>query len=141
MPHDITLFHNPACSNSRNVLALIRHAGLEPTIVEYLQTPLSKEAIAQLLADAGLRARDLLRDKEPLAVELGLAAPARTDDDLLEAMARHPVLMNRPVVVTPLGARLCRPPERVLELLPVAPLPPFMKENGERIEDPGVRLR
>jgi arsenate reductase (glutaredoxin) len=140
MTHAVTLFHNPACSNSRNVLALLRHAGIEPTVVEYLRTPPSKAALKALIADAGLGVRELLRDKEPAYAELGLGDPARTDDELLDAIVRHPVLMSRPVVVTERGTRLCRPPERVLALLPAGALPPFTKENGDVVHDSGERL-
>lgn len=115
---DITIFHNPRCSTSRNTLALIRQAGFEPTIVEYLQTPLGVEQLRALAQATGQPVRALLRDKERLAAELGLADPALSDDQLLQAMAQHPILLNRPVVVTPLGAALCRPSESVLELLP-----------------------
>lgn len=115
---DVTIFHNPRCGNSRNTLELIRSRGLEPTVIEYLKTPPSREQLLQLVADAGVGARGLLRAKEPLCQDLGLDDPVRTDAELLEAMLSHPVLINRPLVVTPLGTRLCRPPERVLDILP-----------------------
>ncbi|PZP27927.1 MAG: arsenate reductase (glutaredoxin) [Roseateles depolymerans] len=136
---EITLFHNPRCSNSRNVLALIRHAGLEPHIVEYLQTPPSRAQLRALAAATGEPLRALLRDKEAVFAELGLADPSLSDDALLDAVAQHPVLLNRPLVVTPLGTALCRPPERVLALLPVGPLPPFTLENGQVVTDSGQR--
>jgi len=114
----ITIYHNPACGTSRNTLALIRAAGIEPTVVEYLKTPLSKAQLRDLVAALGIPVRELLRSKEALCAELGLDAPAVDDEQLLDAIERHPILMNRPVVVTPLGAKLCRPAEEVLALLP-----------------------
>lgn len=114
---DITIYHNPACGTSRNVLAAIRESGSEPRIVEYLKTPPDEATLRGLLRDAGLPAHELLRAKEPLAAELGLLEPGRTDDEIIAAMLKHPVLINRPVVVTPRGTRLCRPSETVRELL------------------------
>ena len=136
---DITIYHNPACGTSRNTLALIRHAGIEPRVVEYLKTPLTKQALRDLVDLLGIPVRSLLREKGTPYGELGLADPKWSDDQLLEFMEQHPVLMNRPVVVTPLGAKLCRPSEEVLELLPVGRLDAFTKEDGERVEDSGVR--
>lgn len=136
---DVTIFHNPACGTSRNVLGLLRHAGLEPTVIEYLKTPPSKAELRQLLAAAGMNVRDLLRERGTPYAELDLGNPKWTDDELLDFIGQHPVLMNRPVVVTGLGTKLCRPSEAVLELLPVGPLPPFEKEDGEIVEDTGVR--
>ena len=136
---EITIFHNPACGTSRNVLALIRHAGIEPTIVEYLKTPPTRNQLRELVAATGQPVRALLRDKGTPYAELGLGDPAWTDDQLLDFVARHPILMNRPLVVTPRGARLCRPSEAVLELLPVGKLPPFTKEDGEVVVDDGLR--
>jgi len=136
---DITIFHNPACGTSRNVLALIRHAGLEPRVVEYLKTPPSRDEIRALAAATGEPLRKLLRDKEAAFAELGLADPGLSDDALLDAIAQHPVLLNRPIVVTPLGTALCRPSEAVLELLPAGPLPPFTKSDGEVVVDHGRR--
>ena len=135
----VTIFHNPACGTSRNTLALIRHAGIEPTVVEYLKTPPSKAELQALLRAMNLPVRALLREKGTPYAELDLGNPKWTDDELLDAIGRHPVLMNRPVVVTPLGTKLCRPSEAVLELLPVPPLPPFTKEDGEQVVDDGVR--
>ena len=135
----VTIFHNPACGTSRNTLALIRHAGIEPTVVEYLKTPPSKAELQALLQAMNLPVRALLREKGTPYAELDLGNPKWTDDELLDAIGRHPVLMNRPVVVTPLGTKLCRPSEAVLELLPVPPLPPFTKEDGEQVVDQGVR--
>ena len=114
---DITIHHNPHCSNSRGALAAIRDAGFEPRIVEYLTAPPSREELARMLAAAGMRARDAIRSKESLYSELGLDAPGLTDEALVDAMLAHPVLMNRPFVVTPKGVRLCRPPETVREIL------------------------
>ena len=136
---DITIFHNPACGTSRNVLALIRHAGIEPTIVEYLKTPPTRNRLRELVAATGQPVRALLREKGTPYAELGLGDPAWTDDQLLDFAVRHPILMNRPLVVTPLGTRLCRPSEAVLELLPVGKLPPFTKEDGEVVVDDGER--
>lgn len=135
----ITLYHNPDCGTSRNVLALLRFAGLEPTVVEYLKAPPSKERLKELIAAMGIPVRDLLREKGTPYAELGLAAPTWTDDQLLDFIGEHPILMNRPVVETPLGTKLCRPSEAVLELLPVGKLSPFTKEDGELIVDDGVR--
>jgi arsenate reductase len=137
---DVTIFHNPACGTSRNTLALIRHAGIEPVVVEYLKTPPSKDEVRKLLAEMGITVRDLLREKGTPYAELGLADPKWTDEQLLEAIQQHPILMNRPVVRTPLGTKLCRPAsEAVLEILPVPKLAPFTKENGEVVHDSGLR--
>ena len=114
----VTIYHNPKCSTSRNTLALIRDAGIEPTIIEYLKQAPSRESLKDMIARAGLNVRDVLRAKEPQYQELGLDNPALSDDELLDAMMAHPILINRPFVVTPLGARLCRPAETVLTLLP-----------------------
>lgn len=118
MDVDIVLYHNPACGTSRTVLGLIRDAGIEPHVIEYLKTPPSRAMLTALIARAGLRPRDLLREKGTPYVELGLDNPALPDDALLEAMMTHPILINRPVVVSPRGVRLCRPSERVHALLP-----------------------
>lgn len=115
---DITIFHNPSCSNSRGALALIRERGIEPEIVEYLKTPLDRGRLRALVAAMGIGVRDLIRAKEKIYEELRLDDPKWSDEQLLGFMAEHPVLMNRPIVVTPRGTRLCRPPEQVLELLP-----------------------
>jgi arsenate reductase (glutaredoxin) len=136
---DIIIFHNPACGTSRNTLALIRHAGFEPAIVEYLKMPLDKAQLRALVEQMGVPVRGLLREKAPPFTELGLGDSKRTDEQLLDFMAQHPILMNRPVVVTPLGAALCRPSERVLALLPVERLPDFTKEDGEVVRDDGQR--
>jgi arsenate reductase len=136
---DVTIYHNPRCGTSRNTLALIRHAGIEPVVVEYLKTPLSHEALRALFAATGEPVRALLRAKEAPYAELRLDDPAWSDEQLIDFVVQHPILMNRPIVVTPLGAKLCRPSEAVLELLPVGRLAPFTKEDGERIEDTGLR--
>jgi arsenate reductase len=136
---DITIFHNPACGTSRNVLALIRHAGIEPTVIEYLKTPPSKDTLRELVAATGQPMRALLRERGTPYAELGLADPKWTDEQLLDFIVQHPILLNRPVVVTPLGTALCRPSEAVLPLLPVGKLPTFVKEDGEAVEDDGVR--
>ena len=136
---EITIFHNPSCGTSRNVLALIRHAGLEPQVVEYLKTPPGKEDLRRLLAAMDMPVRALLREKGTPYAELGLADDHWTDEQLLDFIVQHPILMNRPVVVTPLGTRLCRPSEAVLEILPVGRLPPFTKEDGELVHDSGTR--
>ena len=136
---DITIFHNPKCGTSRNVLALIRHAGLQPRVVEYMSTPPSRDEIRALAVATGQPLRALLREKEAVFTELGLADPALGDDALLDAIEQHPVLLNRPIVVTPLGTALCRPSEAVLELLPVGPLAPFTKSDGEVVHDDGRR--
>jgi arsenate reductase len=135
----ITIYHNPSCGTSRNVLGLIRHAGIEPTVIDYLKHPPSKETLQELIAAMGIPVRALLREKGTPYAELGLADTAWTDEQLLGFIGEHPILMNRPIVVTPLGTKLCRPSEAVLELLPVARLAPFTKEDGEVITDSGTR--
>ena len=136
---DTTIYHNPDCGTSRNTLGLIRHAGIEPTVIEYLRTPPSKAELRDLVAAMGLTVRQLLREKGTPYAELELADPKWTDEQLLDYIGRHPILMNRPVVVTPLGTKLCRPSEAVLELLPTGRLAPFTKEDGEVVEDTGFR--
>ncbi|HEY5338937.1 MAG TPA: arsenate reductase (glutaredoxin) [Rhizomicrobium sp.] len=131
----ITIYHNPNCGTSRNTLALIRNSGEEPVVIEYLKTPLAKPALRALLVTLGISARDLLREKEKICAELGLSSSAVSDDALLDAMAENPILMNRPVVVTPLGAKLCRPSELVLDILPSPQRGAFAKEDGERVVD------
>lgn len=139
---DITIYHNPACGTSRNTLAMIRNSGVEPTIIEYLKTPPSRETLMDLIARMGVPVRDVLREKGTPYAELGLGDPALTDEALLEAMMAHPILINRPIVVTPLGVRLCRPSELVLDLLPDAQKAAFAKEDGEAVVDAsGNRLR
>ena len=136
---DVTIYHNPACGTSRNTLALLRHAGIEPVVIEYLKTPPSKEKLRELLNDMGLSARQLLRKKGTPYDELKPGDPKWTDDELLDAMLRTPILINRPIVVTPLGTKLCRPSEEVLEILPTARMAPFVKEDGDVVEDTGER--
>ena len=132
---DITIFHNPACGTSRNTLALIRNSGAEPEIIEYLKTPPSREQLADLIRRMGVPVRDVLRQKGTPYAELGLDDPSLTDDQLLDAMMAHPILINRPIVVTPLGVRLCRPSEAVLDILPDPQRSAFTKEDGERVVD------
>lgn len=132
---DITIYHNPACGTSRNTLALIRNSGAEPEVIEYLKTPPNKQRLQQLLQAMGISARELLREKGAPCAELGLADPHWTDDQLLDFMVQHPKLMNRPVVVTALGARLCRPSEQVLDILPNPQRGAFTKEDGEAVID------
>ena len=136
---EVTIFHNPSCGTSRNTLALIRHAGIQPRVVEYLKTPPSKDEIRRLLAEMGLSVRQVLREKGTPFGELGLADPKWSDEDLLDFIQQHPILLNRPIVRTPLGTALCRPSEAVLEILPVAQLPDFTKEDGELVRDNGQR--
>jgi arsenate reductase len=135
VPTDIVIYHNPDCGTSRNVLALIRNAGIEPHVVEYLKTPPSRALLAELIARAGITPRALLREKGTPFAELGLADLALSDDALLDAMMAHPVLINRPLVVSPRGVRLCRPSEAVLDLLPTPQRGAFAKEDGEQVID------
>jgi arsenate reductase (glutaredoxin) len=134
-PTDIVIYHNPDCGTSRNTLAMIRNAGIEPHVIEYLKTPPARALLAQLIARAGLTPRTLLREKGTPYAELGLGNEALTDEQLLDAMMAHPILINRPLVVTPLGVKLCRPSESVLDLLPVPQRGAFSKEDGERVVD------
>jgi arsenate reductase len=129
---DATIYHNPRCGTSRNTLAMIRHAGVEPTIVDYLSQPPSRSVLADLIARAGLSPRDAMRKKEAKYAELGLADETLSDDQLLDAMVANPILIERPLVVTDRGVKLCRPSEAVLDLLP--PLPTlFTKEDGQQV--------
>jgi arsenate reductase len=130
----ITIYHNPRCGSSRTALGLIRNSGAEPEVIEYLKTPLDRATLASLSQSAG-GVRALLRTKEALHAELGLDDPALSDDALLDALVTHPILLNRPVVVTPLGVRACRPAETVLEILPSPQQGEFRKENGELLVD------
>ncbi|MBB5710426.1 arsenate reductase (glutaredoxin) [Sphingomonas xinjiangensis] len=132
---DIVIYHNPDCGTSRNTLAMIRNAGIEPHVVEYLKTPPSRALLADLIDRAGVTPRDLLREKGTPYAELGLGDPSLSDDALLDAMMAHPVLINRPLVVSPLGVRLCRPSEAVLDLLPEPQQGAFVKEDGEQVVD------
>jgi arsenate reductase len=131
----ITIYHNPACGTSRNVLALIRNTGDEPTVVEYLQDPPDRATLERLIAAMGMAVRDLLRRKGTPYDELGLDDPKWSDEQLVGFMLRHPLLINRPIVVTPLGTRLCRPSEAVLDILPRAQQGAFSKEDGEAVID------
>ncbi|WP_137892171.1 arsenate reductase (glutaredoxin) [Ramlibacter sp. 2FC] len=132
---DITIYHNPQCGTSRNTLALIGNSGAEPRVVEYLKTPPSRTELLALIAAIGGSVREVMRSKEALYQELDLANPARSDDELIDAMLAHPILINRPIVVTPLGTRLCRPSEAVLDILPQAQRGAFSKEDGEPVVD------
>jgi arsenate reductase len=131
----ITIFHNPACGTSRNTLALIRNSGVEPVIVEYLKTPPGRDKLVELVTAMGVPVRSVLRQKGTPYAELQLDDPKWADDQLIDFMVAHPVLMNRPIVVTPLGTRLCRPSEAVLDILPSPQLAPFAKEDGEHVID------
>ena len=131
---DVVIYHNPACGTSRNTLAMIRNAGLEPHVIEYVKTPPARALLVQLLARAGLSVRAVLREKGTPFSELNLGDPALSDAQLLDAIEAHPILINRPLVVTPKGVRLCRPSEAVLDLLP-AQQGEFVKEDGERVVD------
>jgi arsenate reductase len=130
----VTIYHNPNCGTSRNTLAMIRQSGMEPAVIEYLKTPPSREKLVELIAAMEIPVRALLREKGTPSKELGLDDPKWTDDDLLDFMVKHPILINRPIVVTPKGAKLCRPSEAVLELLPNPHIGRFVKEDGEVIE-------
>src|SRR6185312_14017377 len=131
----ITIYHNPQCGTSRNTLAMIRNSGEEPKIVEYLKAPPSRETLIGLIRRMNVPVRALLRAKGTLYEELGLADPALSDEALLDAMMAHPALIQRPIVVTPLGVRLCRPSEAVLDILPAPQKGAFTKEDGERVVD------
>ena len=141
MTVDVVIYHNPACGTSRNTLAMIRNAGIEPHVVEYLKTPPSRALLVELIDRAGITPRDLLREKGTPYAELGLGDASLSDDALLDAMIAHPVLINRPLVVSPLGVKLCRPSEAVLDLLPEPQRGAFVKEDGEQVVDAaGQRL-
>lgn len=129
----VTIYHNPKCGTSRNVLALIRNTGVEPEVIEYLKTPPSRETLVELIARMAVPVRDVMRAKEKLYDELALGNPALGDDALIDAMLAHPILINRPIVVTALGARLCRPSEAVLDILPLPQRAAFAKEDGEPV--------
>lgn len=131
----VTIYHNPDCGTSRNTLALIRNSGVEPTVIEYLKTPPTRGELADLIRRMGVPVRAVLREKGTPFAELGLGHPALSDDQLLDAMMAHPILINRPIVVTPLGVRLCRPSEAVLDILPDAQRGAFAKEDGEQVVD------
>jgi arsenate reductase (glutaredoxin) len=136
----VTIYHNPNCGTSRNVLAMIRRSGQEPVVIEYLKNPPTRERLKELIAVMRIPVRALLREKGTPYTELGLADPKRTDDQLLDFMMAHPILINRPIVVTPKGVRLCRPSEKVLDILPNPNIGRFVKEDGEIVKaDPGRR--
>ncbi|MBN8804028.1 MAG: arsenate reductase (glutaredoxin) [Sphingopyxis sp. 65-8] len=135
MTADIIIYHNPECGTSRNTLALIRNAGIEPHVVEYLKTPPSRALLEQMIERAGITPRDLLRERGTPYAELGLGDESLSDSSLIDAMMEHPVLINRPLVVTPLGVKLCRPSEAVLDILPAPQLGAFTKEDGEQVVD------
>ncbi len=137
----VEIWHNPACGTSRNALALIRHVGIEPRVIDYVNAPPSKQTLTETIAAAGLRVREAIREKGTPYLELGLDDPTLSDDALLDAMLAHPILINRPFVTTPMGVRLCRPSEIVLDILPPCDQP-FVKEDGEVVIDAnGVRVR
>lgn len=138
---DIIIYHNPDCGTSRNALAMIRNAGIEPHVVEYLKTPPSRELLEQMIARAGIAPRALLREKGTPFAELGLDNESLDDDALIDAMMLHPILINRPIVVSPLGVKLCRPSEEVLDLIPTRQRGGFAKEGGEQVvDDAGNRV-
>ncbi|PVE52127.1 arsenate reductase (glutaredoxin) [Arthrobacter sp. TPD3018] len=132
---DIVIYHNPECGTSRNALAMIRNAGIEPHVVEYLKTPPSRALLLELIERAGISPRELLREKGTPYAELGLGDTTLSDEALVDAMMAHPILINRPLVVSPLGVKLCRPSEAVLDLLPSGQLGAFAKEDGEQVVD------
>ncbi len=131
----VTIFHNPQCGTSRNTLALIRNAGIEPQVVHYLETPPTRDELVKLIADCGLTAREVLRSKSEVYDELNLSDPKWTDAELVDFMVEHPILINRPIVITSKGTRLCRPSEVVLDILPRPQQGPFTKEDGEVVID------
>ncbi|MBV7596519.1 glutaredoxin-dependent arsenate reductase [Aeromonas sp. sia0103] len=138
----ITIYHNPECGTSRNTLELIRNSGVEPTVIHYLETPPSRDQLVALIAAMGMPVRALLRKNVPPYEALGLAEDRFSDDELIDAMLAHPILINRPIVVTPLGTKLCRPSELVLDILPDQQKGAFAKEDGEQVVDAsGKRLR
>jgi len=138
----VTIYHNPACGTSRNALAMIRQSGEEPEVIEYLKTLPSRDRLVELIAAMGITARDLLRRKGTPYDELGLDDPKWSDDDLIDFMIRDPILINRPIVITPLGTKLCRPSEAVLDILPNPDIGPFTKDDGEVVIDAdGRRVR
>lgn len=135
MNTDIVIYHNPECGTSRNALAMIRNAGIEPHVIEYLKTPPSRPLLESLIGRAGMSPRALLREKGTPYAELGLDNADLTDSQLIDAMMEHPILINRPLVVSPLGVKLCRPSEEVLDLIPAGQQGAFVKEDGEQVVD------
>ncbi len=141
-PVDVIIYHNPACATSRNVLGLIRNTSVEPHIVEYLKTPPTRDLLQGLIRRTGLTVRAVLREKGTPFAELGLNDPHLSDEQLMDAMMAHPILINRPIVVTPWGVKLCRPSEAVLDILPLPQRAAFSKEDGSRvIDDAGNRIQ
>lgn len=139
---NVTIYHNPKCGTSRNTLALIRNAGIEPQVIEYLKTPPDRDALVDLISRAGLSVREAMRQKEAIYKELGLDDESLDDAALIDAMLANPILINRPIVVTPAGVRLCRPSELVLDILDAPQLGAFVKEDGEAvIDEHGRRVR
>nr|WP_250808684.1 arsenate reductase (glutaredoxin) [Neorhizobium tomejilense] len=134
-PIDIVIYHNPDCGTSRNTLAMIRNAGIEPHVIEYLKTPPARELLTQLIGRMDVQVRDLLRENGTPYADLGLQDETLSDDQLLDAMMEHPILINRPIVVSPLGVKLCRPSEAVLDILPAPQKGAFAKEDGEAVVD------
>ncbi|WP_115422258.1 arsenate reductase (glutaredoxin) [Ensifer sp. M14] len=132
---DVTIYHNPECGTSRNTLEMIRNAGIEPTVIEYVNLPPTRDQLVQMITDAGLTIREAIREKGTPYAELGLDNPDLSDDQLLDAMLKDPILINRPFVITPMGTRLSRPSEVVLEILPDTHKGAFTKEDGERVLD------
>ena len=142
MSSDVIIYHNPECGTSRNTLAMIRNAGIEPHVIEYRKAPPSRAMLESLIARAGLEPRALLREKDTPYAELGLGDPTLSDTQIVDAMMEHPILINRPLVVSPLGVRLCRPSEEVLDILPAPQAGAFVKEDGEQvIGADGERIR
>ena len=137
--NDVTIYHNPACGTSRNTLNILVQAGINPTVIEYLKTPPTKERLKELISQMYISVRDLLRQKGTPYAELHLELPKWSDDDLLNFMMDHPILINRPIVVSEIGIKLCRPSEKVFDILPVGKIDPFTKEDGEVVIDSGKR--
>jgi arsenate reductase len=138
--HEVTIYHNPSCGTSRNTLALLKHAGIDPTVIEYLKNPPTKNRLKDLIVKMNLSVRELLRKKGTPYEELQLDLPTWSDDELIDFMLAHPILINRPIVITKLGVQLCRPSEAVLSILPIPQILPFTKEDGVILVDSGQRV-